>query len=248
MLAVLRARRCWGGAGGAGLRAALAATSGWTSGAAGRARRAGRRAEALPRWSTARTTAADRSTCWRRWPGAGRRLETPAGTPARPPWSTRARRAPTDVVAVLRFAATEVVPRLAAHHRRDRPTCCAPSTAATSPAGPSGSPTRGLVNVLPTGRNFYSVDPKAIPSRNAWDVGVALADSLLARHLADTGEYPRSVGLTVWGTSAMRTQGDDIAEMLALLGLPAGVGRRVAPGHRLRGRARWPSWAGRAST
>ena len=51
------------------------------------------------------------------------------------------------------------------------------------PAGPSGSPTRGLVNVLPTGRNFYSVDPKAIPSRNAWDVGVALADSLLARHL-----------------------------------------------------------------
>ena len=60
------------------------------------------------------------------------------------------------------------------------------------PAGPSGSPTRGLVNVLPTGRNFYSVDPKAIPSRSAWEVGGALADSLLARHLADTGEYPRS--------------------------------------------------------
>jgi cobaltochelatase CobN len=86
------------------------------------------------------------------------------------------------------------------------------------PAGPSGSPTRGLVNVLPTGRNFYSVDPKAIPSRSAWDVGVALADSLVARHLADTGEHPRSVGLTVWGTSAMRTQGDDVAEVLALLG------------------------------
>ena len=74
------------------------------------------------------------------------------------------------------------------------------------------------LGVLPTGRNFYSVDPKAIPSRNAWDVGQALADSLIARHLADTGEYPRSVGLTVWGTSAMRTQGDDIAEILALLG------------------------------
>src|SRR6185437_8770716 len=65
---------------------------------------------------------------------------------------------------------------------------------------------------------FYSVDPKAIPSHNAWDVGAALADSLLARHLADTGSYPRCVGLTVWGTSAMRTQGDDIAEVLALLG------------------------------
>ncbi|MDR0341770.1 MAG: cobaltochelatase subunit CobN, partial [Nocardiopsaceae bacterium] len=74
------------------------------------------------------------------------------------------------------------------------------------------------VNVLPTGRNFYSVDPKAIPSRNAWDVGAALAESLVARHLADTGSYPRSVGLTVWGTSAMRTQGDDIAEVLALIG------------------------------
>ncbi|MEU7945811.1 cobaltochelatase subunit CobN [Micromonospora taraxaci] len=122
-----------------------------------------------------------------------------------------------DVAAVLRFAATELVPRL------DRTTDELTNTLGALdgrfvPPGPSGSPTRGLVNVLPTGRNFYSVDPKAIPSRNAWDVGVALADSLLARHLADTGAYPRSVGLTVWGTSAMRTQGDDIAEVLALLG------------------------------
>jgi cobaltochelatase CobN len=62
------------------------------------------------------------------------------------------------------------------------------------------------------------VDPKAIPSRNAWDTGAALAESLAQRHLADTGSYPRSVGLTVWGTSAMRTQGDDIAEVLALIG------------------------------
>ncbi|MGN9811565.1 cobaltochelatase subunit CobN [Micromonospora sp. BQ11] len=122
-----------------------------------------------------------------------------------------------DVVAVLRFAAREVVPRL------DRTTdeidrLLGALDGRFVPPGPSGSPTRGLVNVLPTGRNFYSVDPKAIPSRNAWDVGVALADSLLARHLADTGAYPRSVGLTVWGTSAMRTQGDDVAEVLALLG------------------------------
>src|SRR5690606_23946184 len=62
------------------------------------------------------------------------------------------------------------------------------------------------------------VDPKAIPSRSAWAIGSALADSLVARHLADTGTYPRSVGLTVWGTSAMRTQGDDLAEILALIG------------------------------
>jgi len=125
--------------------------------------------------------------------------------------------APPSVVAVLEFAAREVVPRL-----ERTPDEVANVLRALDgryvPAGPSGSPTRGLVNVLPTGRNFYSVDPKAIPSRNAWDVGAALAESLVARHLADTGSYPRSVGLTVWGTSAMRTQGDDIAEVLALLG------------------------------
>jgi len=86
-------------------------------------------------------------------------------------------------------------------------------------AGPSGSPLRGLVNVLPTGRNFYSVDPKAVPSRLAWETGVAMADSLLARYRDEQGCWPRSVGLSVWGTSAMRTAGDDIAEVLALLGV-----------------------------
>jgi cobaltochelatase CobN len=131
-------------------------------------------------------------------------------------WTDISASAPA-VEKVLRFAATEVVPRLAATtgeidavlHALD---------GGYVPAGPSGSPTRGLVNVLPTGRNFYSVDPKAIPSRNAWDVGRALADSLLRRHREDTGEWPATVGLTMWGTSAMRTQGDDIAEVLALLG------------------------------
>jgi cobaltochelatase CobN len=122
-----------------------------------------------------------------------------------------------DVVAVLEFACAEVVPRLA--RTTDEITHVLHALdGGHVPAGPSGSPTRGLVNVLPTGRNFYSVDPKAIPSRSAWEVGRALADSLLARHVADTGEYPRSVGLTVWGTSAMRTQGDDLAEILALIG------------------------------
>jgi cobaltochelatase CobN len=125
--------------------------------------------------------------------------------------------APPDVVRVLEFAATEVVPRLD-RTGEEVANLLRALDGRYVPAGPSGSPTRGLVNVLPTGRNFYSVDPKAIPSPNAWEVGLALADSLLARHLADTGTYPRSVGLTVWGTSAMRTQGDDVAEVLALLG------------------------------
>ncbi|GAB3690974.1 cobaltochelatase subunit CobN [Angustibacter aerolatus] len=123
-----------------------------------------------------------------------------------------------DVVRVLDFGATELVPRLGRTtdevgnvlHALD---------GGFVPAGPSGSPTRGLVNVLPTGRNFYAVDPRAVPSRNSWDTGVALAESLLARHRHDTGEWPRSVGLSVWGTACMRTQGDDVAELLWLLGV-----------------------------
>ncbi|MGH4008431.1 MAG: cobaltochelatase subunit CobN, partial [Pseudonocardiaceae bacterium] len=122
------------------------------------------------------------------------------------------------VVSVLRFGATELVPRLAGTPAEITNVLRALEGRFVEP-GPSGSPTRGLVSVLPTGRNFYSVDPKAIPSRNAFEVGAALADSLLARHRADTGSWPVSVGLTVWGTSAMRTQGDDIAEVLALLGV-----------------------------
>ncbi|GGS31932.1 MULTISPECIES: cobaltochelatase subunit CobN [Actinokineospora] len=123
-----------------------------------------------------------------------------------------------DVARVLAFGAAEVVPRL------DRTTdeignVLHALDGGYVPAGPSGSPLRGLINVLPTGRNFYSVDPKAVPSRLAWETGSAMADSLLERYRADTGEWPRSVGLSVWGTSAMRTAGDDIAEVLALLGV-----------------------------
>ncbi|CAN5543963.1 cobaltochelatase subunit CobN [soil metagenome] len=119
---------------------------------------------------------------------------------------------------VLRFAATEVVPRLAGTAGEITQVLRALDGRFIA-AGPSGSPLRGLVNVLPTGRNFYSVDPKAVPSRLAWETGVAMADSLLERYRTDYGRWPESVGLSVWGTSAMRTSGDDIAEVLALLGV-----------------------------
>ena len=122
------------------------------------------------------------------------------------------------VTSVLRFAATEVLPRLAGTASEIDQLLRALEGRFIA-AGPSGSPLRGLVNVLPTGRNFYSVDPKAVPSRLAWETGVAMADSLLARYRDDYGTWPRSVGLSIWGTSAMRTSGDDIAEVLALLGV-----------------------------
>ncbi|MFE7182828.1 cobaltochelatase subunit CobN [Streptomyces erythrochromogenes] len=125
---------------------------------------------------------------------------------------------PADVAEVLSFAAREVVPRLAGTTDEIAHVVAA-LDGRFVPAGPSGSPLRGLVNVLPTGRNFYSVDPKAVPSRLAWETGQALADSLLTRYRADNGEWPASVGLSLWGTSAMRTAGDDVAEVLALLGV-----------------------------
>ncbi|TSD62473.1 cobaltochelatase subunit CobN [Aeromicrobium piscarium] len=134
-----------------------------------------------------------------------------------------------EVVRVLEFAATQVVPRLA-KTTDELDAVLHALDGGFIPAGPSGSPLRGLVNVLPTGRNFYTVDPRAVPSRLAYETGVAMADSLVQRHLDETGEYPTSVGLSVWGTSAMRTSGDDIAEVLALLGVrPSwdGASRRV---------------------
>lgn len=87
------------------------------------------------------------------------------------------------------------------------------------PPGASGAPTRGMAHVLPTGRNFYSVDPRSLPSQTSWRVGQALADELLNRYLDTEGGYPETVGLSIWGTSAMRTHGDDIAQCFALLGV-----------------------------
>jgi cobaltochelatase CobN len=196
VLAVLRARQIWGGAAALpGLREAL----GLDESAATRtgADAAEERARALVQ--------AMEDAGW-----APRAVaEVCAGVPA-------ARR--EQVAAVLEFAARQVVPRLAATSGEIDAVVHA-LEGGFVPAGPSGSPLRGLVNVLPTGRNFYSVDPKAVPSRLAWETGQALADSLLERYRADTGDWPVSVGLSLWGTSAMRTSGDDIAEVLALLGV-----------------------------
>lgn len=87
------------------------------------------------------------------------------------------------------------------------------------PAGPSGSPTRGMAQILPTGRNFYSVDPRSVPSQSAWRVGQQLAREVLERYQRESGDYPESVAISIWGTSAMRTHGDDVAQILALLGV-----------------------------
>jgi cobaltochelatase CobN len=84
--------------------------------------------------------------------------------------------------------------------------------------GPSGAPSRGRLDVLPTGRNFFSVDSRAIPTPTAWELGRKSAESLVLRHLQDHGHHLRTVALSVWGTANMRTGGDDIAQALALIG------------------------------
>ncbi|HVW33344.1 MAG TPA: cobaltochelatase subunit CobN [Acidimicrobiia bacterium] len=123
----------------------------------------------------------------------------------------------TPVAEALRFAGEVLVPRLRATTDEIANTLRA-LDGRYVPAGPSGAPTRGMAHILPTGRNFYSVDPKTLPTRASWEVGRQLADAVCARHRDETGQWPASVGLVVWGTAAMRTHGDDIAEALALLG------------------------------
>jgi cobaltochelatase CobN len=98
------------------------------------------------------------------------------------------------------------------------------------PSGASGAPTRGKPEVLPTGRNFYSVDIRAVPTETAWCLGRKAAEVLIDRYTQDNGEYPKTLGLSIWGTSTMRTGGDDIAQALALIGVQPvwdGVSRRV---------------------
>ncbi|PSN07943.1 cobaltochelatase subunit CobN, partial [filamentous cyanobacterium CCT1] len=98
------------------------------------------------------------------------------------------------------------------------------------PSGPAGAPTRNRPDVLPTGRNFFSVDIRAIPTESAWDVGRRAAEVLVEQYTQDYGEYPQTLGLSVWGTSTMRTGGDDLAEALALMGVRPvwdGPSRRV---------------------
>ncbi|NLS28113.1 hypothetical protein S2M10_31210 [Sphingomonas sp. S2M10] len=84
--------------------------------------------------------------------------------------------------------------------------------------GPAGSPHRGRSDVLPTGRNLYAIDPRALPSRAAHLQGVVLADELIRRHLQDHGDYPRGVVVDLWGSATMRTAGEEFAMALHLLG------------------------------
>ncbi len=85
--------------------------------------------------------------------------------------------------------------------------------------GPAGSPTAGGADILPTGRNFYSVDPRILPTRPAWEIGKQMTDGVIEQFIADEGRYPESVGIILWATSNMRNHGTCMSEFLYLMGL-----------------------------
>src|SRR5690606_19983128 len=121
----------------------------------------------------------------------------------------------TATPAVLDTMKTLIRPRLAASGPAEMAAFLAGLDGKFIAPGPSGAPSRGRLDVLPTGRNFYSVDARAVPTPSAWELGRKSAESLVLRHLQDHGHHLQAVALSVWRTANMRTGGDDIAQALA---------------------------------
>ena len=119
----------------------------------------------------------------------------------------------------LQFIKTDLWPRLLQSASHEHRAVLAAAGGRRIASGPSGAPTRGRDDVLPTGRNFYSVDLRGLPTEAAWDLGRRSAEQLLDLYELEEGEPLRHLALSVWGTATMRNGGEDIAQMLALLGV-----------------------------
>ena len=124
----------------------------------------------------------------------------------------------TETQLVLREIEQRIRPAIEASGRAEMNNLLAGLDGRFVPPGSSGAPTRGRLDVLPTGRNFYSVDSRAVPTPAAWHLGRKSAELLIERYLQDEGDWPKTVVLSAWGTANMRTGGDDIAQALALIG------------------------------
>ncbi len=121
--------------------------------------------------------------------------------------------------AVLDFVEHDLRPRVVASGPAELDACRHALDAKFLPPGPSGAPTRGRLDVLPTGRNFYSVDTRTVPTPAAWKLGWKSASLLLERYRQEHGAWPKRIALSAWGTANMRTGGDDLAQALALMGV-----------------------------
>ncbi len=113
----------------------------------------------------------------------------------------------------------ELTPRLKGCAHAERSNLLAALRGERIEAGPSGAPTRGRPEVLPTGRNFYSVDLRSVPTEAAWDLGRRSAEALLEQHLQIEGEHLTQLAISIWGTSTMRSGGDDVAQVFAFMGI-----------------------------
>ena len=119
---------------------------------------------------------------------------------------------------LLDFVITEIYPRIAKTTQELDHTLDALDGRFVEP-GPSGSPNAGGVNLLPSGRNFYGVDPRTMPSPAGWQLGVKLGDRMIEKFIADQGKYPENIGMVLWSGPNMRSSGQDIAEFLYMLGV-----------------------------
>ncbi len=123
-----------------------------------------------------------------------------------------------DLREVLAFICEEAAPRV--HGAEDEiPRTADALEGEYVPPGGSGAPTRGGVDLLPTARNFYTLDPRKVPAKAAWQVGREVAEGVLERHHAENGEYPEEIGVVAWGTPTIRTRGETIAQVLATMGV-----------------------------
>ncbi|MBM5800604.1 MAG: cobaltochelatase subunit CobN, partial [Cyanobacteria bacterium K_DeepCast_35m_m2_023] len=148
-------------------------------------------------------------------------LETSALALIRQAWSEeRSPHAPGAATRPwLQHLQQELIPRLRSCGPAERQALLDALAGRRISAGPSGAPTRGRPDLLPTGRNFYSVDLRGLPTETAWDLGRRSAELLLELHLQEQGEHLQTLALSVWGTATMRNGGEDMAQALALLGV-----------------------------
>ena len=123
-----------------------------------------------------------------------------------------------DLRATLQFICEEATPRVRGAEDEVPRTADALDGEYVPPGG-SGAPTRGGVDLLPTARNFYTLDPRKIPAKSAWAVGSEVAGGVVERHHAEEGEYPEEIGVVAWGTPTVRTRGETVAQVLALMGV-----------------------------
>ena len=122
------------------------------------------------------------------------------------------------IASLAQYVIEEIYPRLAKTTNELENTLAALSGNYVPP-GPSGSPSAGGVDLLPSGRNFYGVDPRALPSQAGWMAGMKLGDRMIEKYISDEGKYPENIGMVMWSGPNMRSSGQDIAEFLYLLGI-----------------------------